>query len=86
MWKTKTTTQATSDLSSQHQTSEIYLRTSHVMSCYNIRSGNTGINDLELLCSLEVVATELQLCFVVKRNVWWKRTFLPTVTAVVLHH
>jgi len=37
-------------------------------------------------CSLEVVATELQLCFVVKRNVSWKRTFLPTVTTVVLHH
>jgi len=37
-------------------------------------------------CSLEVVAAELQLCFVVKRNVWWKGTFLPTVTTVVLHH
>jgi len=37
-------------------------------------------------CSLEIVATELQLCFVVKRNVSWKRTFLPTVTTVVLHH
>jgi len=37
-------------------------------------------------CSLEVAATELQLCFVIKRNVWWKRTFLPTVTIVVLHH
>jgi len=37
-------------------------------------------------CSLEVVATELQLCFVVKRNVWRKRIFLPTVTTVVLHH
>jgi len=33
----------------QHQISEIYLRTSHVMSCYNIRSGNTGINEPELL-------------------------------------
>jgi len=49
MWKTKTTTQATSDLSSEHQTSEIYLRTSLVMSCYSIRSGNTVINDPELL-------------------------------------
>jgi len=36
--------------------------------------------------SLEVAATELQLCFVIKGNVWWKRTFLPMVTIVVLHH
>jgi len=28
----KTTTQSTSDLSPKHQTSEIYLRTSHLMS------------------------------------------------------
>jgi len=34
MWKTKTTTQSTSDLSTKHQTSEIYLRTSLLMSCY----------------------------------------------------
>jgi len=35
---------------------------------------------------LEFAATELQLCFVIKGNVWWKRTFLPMVTVVVLHH
>jgi len=29
----KTTNQSTSDLSPKHQTSEIYLRTSHLMSC-----------------------------------------------------
>jgi len=29
----KTTAQSTSDLSPKHQTSEIYLRTSHLMSC-----------------------------------------------------
>jgi len=45
----KTTSQSTSDLSPKHHTSEIYLRTSHLMSCWNIRSGNTGINDPELL-------------------------------------
>jgi len=37
-------------------------------------------------CSLEVAATELHLCFVIKGNVWWKRTFLPMATIVVLHH
>jgi len=29
----KTRTQSTSDLSTKHQTSEIYLKTSHLMSC-----------------------------------------------------
>jgi len=33
MWKTKTTTQSTSDLSTKPQTSEINLRTPHLMSC-----------------------------------------------------
>jgi len=37
-------------------------------------------------CSPEVAAAELHLCFVIKGNVWWKRTFLPMVTIVVLHH
>ena len=37
-------------------------------------------------CSLKVAAAELHLCFVIKCNVWWKRTFLLTVTIVVLHH
>jgi len=36
--------------------------------------------------SLEVAATELQLCFVIKGNVWWKGTFLAIATIVVLHH
>ena len=36
-------------------------------------------------CSLEVAAAELNLCFVIKGNPWWKRTFLPMVTIVVLH-
>ena len=28
-------------------------------------------------CCLEVIATELHLCFVIKGKVWWKPTFLP---------
>jgi len=47
------------------------------------------MNDDELLvqyCSLEVVAAKLHLCFIIKGNVWWKRTFLAMVTIVVLHH
>ena len=45
----KKTTQSTSDLSPKHQTSEIYTRTSHLMSCEKIRCGKTGVNDPELL-------------------------------------
>jgi len=37
-------------------------------------------------CSLEVTAAELHLRFVIKCNLWWKRTFLPIVTIIVLHH
>jgi len=35
-------------------------------------------------CSLEVVAAELHLCYVINSNVW-KCTFLSMVTIVVLH-
>ena len=34
-------------------------------------------------CSLEVAAAEPNLCFVIKGNMYWKRTFLPMVTIVV---
>ena len=37
-------------------------------------------------CSTEVAATELHLCFVIKGNMRWKRTFLPMVTIAVLHY
>ena len=37
-------------------------------------------------CCLEAALNELDLCFVIKGNVWWKRTFLPMATIVVLHH
>jgi len=40
----------------------------------NIRSGNTGCQ------------AELCPLFHHKDNVWWKRTFLPMTTIVVLHH
>jgi len=26
------------------------------------------------------------LCFVIKRNAWWQRTFLPMATILALHH
>ena len=41
---------------------------------------------LNFWCCLEAAANELHLCFVINDNVWWKRTFLPMVTIVVLHH
>jgi len=34
----------------------------------------------------KVAAAELHLCFVIKGNVWWKRTFLPMITIAMLHH
>jgi len=37
-------------------------------------------------CSFAVAAAELHLCFVIKGNLWWKRTFLPMFSIVVLHH
>ena len=37
-------------------------------------------------CSPEVTAAGLHLGFVIKRSLWWKRTFLPVVTIIVLHH
>jgi len=36
-------------------------------------------------CCFEATAIELHLCFVIKGNVWWKRTF-PMATIAVLHH
>jgi len=36
-------------------------------------------------CSLEVAAAELHLCFVIKGNVYWKRTFLRWLPSL-LHH
>jgi len=80
MWK-KQPTQSTSDLSTKDQTSEIYL--SHI----KISEVATLVSMIpNFWRSLEVSATELHLCFVIKGNMRWKRTFLPMVTIVVLHH
>ena len=87
MRKTKATTQSISDLSTKRQTSEIYLRTSYVMSCKNIGEVATLVSTIpNFWCSLEVAAAELHLCFVIKCNLWWKHTFLPMVAVVVLHY
>ena len=80
MRKTKTLTQSTSDESTKHQK----FIWEHRIWCH-VRSGNTGINDPNFWCSLAVAAAELHLCFVIKGNLWWKRTF-PMFTFVVLHH
>jgi len=37
-------------------------------------------------CDVEVATAELHLCFLIKGKVWWKCTFLPMFTIVVLHH
>jgi len=58
--------------------------TSDVM--FNISQAATPVSMIpNFWCSLEVAAAELHLCFVIKGNLWWKRTFLPMVTIVVLH-
>jgi len=36
-------------------------------------------------CCLGAAATELHLCFLIKGNLWWKRTF-QMATIAVLHH
>jgi len=75
MWKK--TTQSTSDIRilSENITSDVML--SEVATLVSMFA--------TFWCSLEVAAAELHLCFVIKGNVWWKRTFLPMVTIVVLH-
>jgi len=30
---------------------------------------------LNFWCSVEVAAAEMHFCFVIKGNVWWKRTY-----------
>jgi len=66
---------------SQHQLSDIRNLseniTSDVMLKYQKR---------QFWYCLKAAATELHLCFVIKGNVWWKRTFLRMATIVVLHH
>ena len=82
MWKK--TTQPTSDLSTRHQK---FIWEHHIWCHFKISEVETLESIIpNLWCSLEVAATELHLCFVIKGNVWWKPTFLPMVTIAVLHH
>jgi len=82
MWKK--TTQPTSDLSTRRQK---FIWEHHIWCDFKISEVETLESTIpNFWCSLEVAATELHLCFVIKGNVWWKRTFLPMVTITVLHH
>jgi len=49
------------------------------------RRSRNGVKKIRLHPSL-VAAAEVHICFVIKGNIWWKHTFLPMVTIVVLHH
>jgi len=78
------TTQKTSDLSTRHQK---FIWEHHIWCHVKISEVATLESMiLNFWCSLEVAVTELHLCFVIQCNVWWKSTFLPMVTIVVLHH
>ena len=82
MWKK--TTQPTSDLSTRHQK---FIWEHHIWCHVKISEVATLESMIpKFWCSLEVAATVLHLCFVIKGNVWWKPTFLPMVTVAVLHH
>jgi len=41
---------------------------------------------LNFLCRLEVAQPNCDLCFVIKGNIWWKRTLLPMAIILALHH
>jgi len=78
------TTHPTSDLSTRHQK---FIWEHHIWCHFKISEVATLESMIpNFWCSLEVAATELLLCFVIKVNVWWKPTFLPMVTIAVLHH
>jgi len=80
----KTTTQSTSDLSPTHQT---FIGEHHIWCYVEIVEVATLVSMIpNFWCSLEVAAAELHICFIIKGNVWWKRTFVRMVTIVVLHH
>ena len=72
----------TSDLSSKHQTSEIFWE--HHIWCHVKISEVAKIVSMipNFCCCLKITTTELHLCFVMKDNVWWKSSFLPMVTIV----
>jgi len=70
----------------KHQTSKIDLRTSHLMSCQNIRSGNTGISDSEILVKSRDSRRRTAPLFRHKGLRMVETHFFPMVTIVVLHH
>jgi len=84
MWKTKTVIQSTSGLSTKRQK---FIWEHHICCHVKISEVVTLVSVIpNFRCSLEVAAAELHLCFVIKGNAWWKRTFHPMVAIVVLHH
>jgi len=70
------------------KTSDIRNLWKHYIWCHvNISEVATLVSMIpKFWCSLEVTAAELHLRFVINCNLWWKRTFLPMVTIIVLHH
>jgi len=78
---------------SQHQTCrqniwhQKFIREHHIWCNVKVSEVATLVSVIpNFWCCLEVAATELHLCFVINGNVWWKRTFLPMATIVVLHN
>ena len=64
-----------------------FIREHHIRCYVKISEVATLVSTIpNFWCWLEVGATELHLCFVIKGNAWWKRTFLRMATIVVLHH
>jgi len=45
-----------------------------------------GINDFVTSCASGGSRSRTAACFIIKGNVWWKRTFLPMATIFALHH
>jgi len=69
----KKTTQPTLDLSPKHQT---FIWEHHIWCHVKISEVATQVPLIpNFWCSLVVAAAELHLSFVIKGNVWWKRTF-----------
>jgi len=88
MWKQKQPTEL-----SQHQICRQNIRhqkfiCEHDIWCHvKISEVATLVSVIPISSGLEVAAVELHLdCFIIKGNVWWKRTFLQMVTIVVWHH
>ena len=82
-WVKKKTTQSTSGLSTKHKN---FIWEHHTWCHVNISEVATLVSMIPIfLCRLKIAAAELHLSFVIKCKLWWKRTFLPMATIVVLH-